>query len=789
MNDLLQETIDSNFAERNVVETVSKSLPPSASLKPADLQVVADALFCNQIKWETKDLGFMTCPGHHKHTSPNNPKDCRITIDQGRPPTVHCFHNSCKLEVDAANKKLRTSLGKNKWTKGCKLKPKSVYLQQQDTPSVEKVSPLPLPTNLFPNSTLSFLRSLFEPDEFVAIHDCRESDQKTAPDGRIKYSPGAGSTQKVADLVAAIQENGDVLNLYQNRRTLFIRANPMGANGKSDKDVSSFRYVLVDIDKDENEVAYPLEAQFGALIASKLPLASVTYSGDISLAALVRVDAPNLSVYKERKREVYERMSRFVKIDESCGNPSRWTRCPGGVRHVPNDAKQDLYSEQRLIALNEGAPNWEEYKKIIEQENMALTTIENQKTSGTDQSPRLDAKRRATIRFTGTLAEEHSEYGIEFNGNKPIVNLAVVKRVLQHHPEWAGKIFYDQFLGRVFTTWKAEEPSEWNDINDSQALIWLQQEFCLPNANIEDVRRAIFAIAHENQTNCLREWLLSLEWDHKNRLLDLLCVGFGAEGSDYHSKVGECLIISMVARAMEPGCKVDTIPVFEGDQGAGKSSGLRILGGKFFTECHEQITSKDFYGVLKGRLLIEISEMHSFKKADSERIKGIISNQSDRYRLPYDKHASDHPRQCVFAGTTNRNDWHNDDTGGRRFWPVRCGKVDLEWLKENREQLFAEAVVRYLNGQPWWTVPEAEQRQKIDERRAEDPWFDEIAQYLENHENVAISEVLSNALNKPKDQQGTRDTHRVATILKELGYERYTERDGRKSGRKWRRRQ
>ena len=75
MNDLLQETIDSNFAERNVVETVSKSLPPSASLKPADLQVVADALFCNQIKWETKDLGFMTCPGHHKHTSPNNPKD------------------------------------------------------------------------------------------------------------------------------------------------------------------------------------------------------------------------------------------------------------------------------------------------------------------------------------------------------------------------------------------------------------------------------------------------------------------------------------------------------------------------------------------------------------------------------------------------------------------------------------------------------------------------------------------------------------------------------------------
>ena len=147
----------------------------------------------------------------------------------------------------------------------------------------------------------------------------------------------------------------------------------------------------------------------------------------------------------------------------------------------------------------------------------------------------------------------------------------------------------------------------------------------------------------------------------------LLSTGFGAEVSEYHSRVGECWLISMVARGMKPGCKVDTLPVFEGEQGTGKSSGLRILGGELFTECHEQITSKDFYSVLAGRWLVEISEMHSFSKAEVERIKGIISNQKDRYRLPYDKHASAFSLepQIAMTGTTTIPE---GDVSGR--WPV-----------------------------------------------------------------------------------------------------------------------
>src|SRR5690606_16976269 len=155
----------------------------------------------------------------------------------------------------------------------------------------------------------------------------------------------------------------------------------------------------------------------------------------------------------------------------------------------------------------------------------------------------------------------------------------------------------------------------------------------------------------------------SLKWDGTSRIERLMIEGFGTLDSQYYREISRCFLISIAARICEPGCKVDTMPVFEGPQGNRKSSALRALGGKFFTECHEKVTSKDFYSVLHGHFLVEIAEMDAFSGAQVETIKGVISNQVDRYRLPYDKHATSNPRQCVFAGTTNRRDWNRDETG------------------------------------------------------------------------------------------------------------------------------
>jgi predicted P-loop ATPase len=178
------------------------------------------------------------------------------------------------------------------------------------------------------------------------------------------------------------------------------------------------------------------------------------------------------------------------------------------------------------------------------------------------------------------------------------------------------------------------------------------------------------------------------------------------------------------------------MPILEGSQGTGKSSALRVLGGEWFAECHESITTKDFYQVLKGAWLVEISEMHSFDRSEVERIKGIISCAVDRYRAPYGRNAEDHPRQSVFAGTTNRDDWQRDDTGARRFWAVRCGAIDTAWLAVHRDQLFAEAVARFRAGESWWSVPSAEAAAEADERRPRDTWEDALRSFL-HHAAIA----------------------------------------------------
>jgi hypothetical protein len=388
MNARHRESEDGFASTDNPRETGHELLPKTGSLNPAELRCIANNLFGNRIEWESEDSGFMECPGYHIHTSPNQPRDCRIKIDQGKPPTISCFHNSCRAEIAKANKNLRSTIGKAKWTgKPFKTRTQTVPSEQKDELSVCKVTPVPLPTETILHSAAVFLKSLFNPDDLVAIYDCRRADQKTAPDGRTKYSPGSGTTRRVSDLISELDAVGGIGNLYSNGLTLFIRANPMHPNGKSDRDVAAYRYVLVDIDKDENGNAYPLEVQYGALLASKLPLASITYSGDISLAALVHVNAENELEYKSRKDQVYERMKQFIKIDDSCGNPSRWTRFPGGTRHLGHRDNGDLHREQRLIALNQGTSDWTEYLEALEQEMAALQITNPSRKCSNLQTP------------------------------------------------------------------------------------------------------------------------------------------------------------------------------------------------------------------------------------------------------------------------------------------------------------------------------------------------------------------------------------------------------------------
>jgi putative DNA primase/helicase len=229
----------------------------------------------------------------------------------------------------------------------------------------------------------------------------------------------------------------------------------------------------------------------------------------------------------------------------------------------------------------------------------------------------------------------------------------------------------------------------------------------------------------------------------------------------------------MVARIYQPGAKVDYMPVFEGAQGINKSFALDAIGGQWFAESHEDITSKDFRQTLRGKMLVEFSELHAFKRAEIERIKGMITCRVDRYRESYGRHAKDYPRRCVFAGTTNRDDWVNDDTGARRFWPIRCTAISLDYLRGNREQLFAEAVSLFKAGAQWWDINQDLASQEQNERRDDDVWTSPVLNYAERKEFVIVREILSDVLGIEAKGQTSAEAIRVSRILRIAGYSKY----------------
>jgi putative DNA primase/helicase len=351
----------------------------------------------------------------------------------------------------------------------------------------------------------------------------------------------------------------------------------------------------------------------------------------------------------------------------------------------------------------------------------------------------------------------------------PIMNLDNVVRAIESDPNLRGKIWYDEFLDTIMTTWQGEA-RQWKDADDVLLQLYMQRHVGLTRIGLQTCHdAAVVAAFHDTRNEC-KDWLKSLAWDGVRRLSYLMSEGLGAPENAYTDAVGRCWVMSMVARVFRPGCKVDTVPVLEGTQGAGKSTALRILGGKWFTECHENVTHKDFYEVLKGHMLVEIAEMHSFTRAEVERIKGIISCQMDRYRKSYGRNTENHPRQTVLACTTNRDDWQRDETGARRFWPVRCGNVNHDWLRDNRDQLFAEAVHLFNDGGSWWDVPMDLQNEEVESRRDSDSWEAVIGGWLWNQNRPTTSEILSDCLKIEIGRHDQIAQKRVGRVMRVLGW-------------------
>lgn len=302
------------------------------------------------------------------------------------------------------------------------------------------------------------------------------------------------------------------------------------------------------------------------------------------------------------------------------------------------------------------------------------------------------------------------------------VNRKLIIAALRKSPALSGCLGFNELTGAPSTLvpwpWRSA-PGPLADSDDLRLGDWLCTEYKLKTASRAALAEAIDTVADGRRFHPIRDWLRSLEWDGKPRLEKWLIhvLGMNPDAMGYQhlrflQLMGKYLLMGLVARVMEPGCKFDYSPVLEGVPGVGKSTFVKeLVGADFFSDTHFDIgNGKDGMEQLEGLWAYELSELTAFKRADSEQIKQFFSSTVDRFRGAYGKFVQPHPRQCVIFCTTNKRQYLYDLTGNRRFWPVWIeSPILIEWLRKWRAQLFAEAFAAFNAGERFFPTREEEQ--------------------------------------------------------------------------------
>lgn len=353
-------------------------------------------------------------------------------------------------------------------------------------------------------------------------------------------------------------------------------------------------------------------------------------------------------------------------------------------------------------------------------------------------------------------------------------------------PELKDTIRLNQFTGDIEMTgqvpWynKRSPGAQWTDTD----IILLKYHFakeCKIEFSVALLWEAVHAAAIRKGYHPVREHIESIIWDGTPRLDKWLTIYCGAPDNAYTSAVGRKTIAAMLARVFRPGVKYDHCLILEGAQGIGKSTVCAILGGKWYGDIVLDPHARDTVDAMRGKWVIELSEMEVTRRAEAQALKAFISRTTDRARLAYARTTLDFPRQCVFIGTINPDElgYLSDTTGNRRFWPVKCGdKINMDGLAKDRDQILAEAYVAYKKGETLYLdgglakLAEIEQH----ERMNVDPWYDVVAAWLTTapeFTTVSVIQVWELAFGGQARQITRSDQCRIGRIMKDLGYMRH----------------
>lgn len=314
------------------------------------------------------------------------------------------------------------------------------------------------------------------------------------------------------------------------------------------------------------------------------------------------------------------------------------------------------------------------------------------------------------------------------------------------------------------------------DVLDTTVADWFTRHWQI-QVSAPEVGQRILRVAKTNKFNPVQDYLSAIAWDGTPRIERFFMDYCGARctnasGDDithYVKLISMKWFISAVARALQPGCQVDTVLVLEGPQGVRKTSLIRTLGGRWACETQVALGDKDSKMLTASNWLIELAELASVKRSESNEMKAFFTSKEDTYRPPYGRVTIKTPRMCVFIATTNDEGYLRDRTGNRRFWPVYVTNIDLARVQNDLDQLWAEAVYMYNANQRWW-LEGAEQKladEQAEERLAESATEEKVREWwFGRHSSKREPEMTSTFVAEQALLLGSRDiTHAVLTDI------------------------
>lgn len=358
-----------------------------------------------------------------------------------------------------------------------------------------------------------------------------------------------------------------------------------------------------------------------------------------------------------------------------------------------------------------------------------------------------DKQQAAADDFAGVeLPEDYSDEwkaDLEYSkSGKLQCTIGNIILILENDPALRGHIVHDLFAGYDGVVgglpWN-KNATQWADTDDANLRVWLEKNYDITGK--EKIADALTAVLTRHSYHPIRDYLNGLTWDGTPRLERLIIDYIGAEDTELNRVMTRKHFTAAVTRVFKPGCKYDYCLVMTGPEGAGKSTLLNKMGGQWFNDSITTTEGKEGMDQLRRAWIIEMGELASIKRSDVESIKAYLSKRVDIYRAAYARRTAEHPRQCIFCGTTNEALFLKGDNGNRRFWIIAVDPTLRKYtawqdaIDRDRDQLWAEAVHYYKQGEKLYLddrlEAQAKQRQAEYNDDHDDPLADMLLNFLD----------------------------------------------------------